>query len=104
MAEKSRVLVIGGTGYIGKFIVEASARAGHPTFALVRESTVSDPVKGQLVDKFKSLGVTLVHVRTYVISVLISYMHVLRIHRLSVRHGHRNLPSLIINRTVVIDD
>ncbi|XVE66982.1 hypothetical protein DITRI_Ditri08aG0123700 [Diplodiscus trichospermus] len=32
MAEKSKILVIGGTGYIGKFIGEASAKAGHPTF------------------------------------------------------------------------
>jgi len=61
MAEKSKILFIGGTGYIGKFIVEASAKAGHPTFALVRESTLSDPVKGKLVEKFKELGVTLLH-------------------------------------------
>ncbi|KAF8022805.1 hypothetical protein BT93_F0347 [Corymbia citriodora subsp. variegata] len=59
MAEKSKVLIIGGTGYIGKFIVEASAKAGHPTFALVRQSTVSDPVKGKLVENFKNMGVTL---------------------------------------------
>lgn len=61
MAHKSKILIIGGTGYIGKFIVEASAKSGHPTFALVRESTVSDPVKGKLVENFKSLGVTLLH-------------------------------------------
>ncbi|KAJ6938526.1 phenylcoumaran benzylic ether reductase Betv6-like [Populus alba x Populus x berolinensis] len=61
MADKSKILIIGGTGYIGKFIVEASAKAGHPTFALVRESTVSDPVKRELVEKFKNLGVTLIH-------------------------------------------
>ena len=63
MAHKSKVLIIGGTGYIGKFIVEASAKSGHPTFALVRESTVSDPVKGKIVENFKNLGVTLLHVR-----------------------------------------
>ncbi|GLT42802.1 hypothetical protein SLA2020_167850 [Shorea laevis] len=34
MAEKSKILVIGGTGYIGKFIVEAAAKAGYPTFLL----------------------------------------------------------------------
>lgn len=62
MAEKSKILIIGGTGYIGKYIVEASAKAGHPTFALVRESTVSDPVKGKLIDNYKNLGVNLVHV------------------------------------------
>ncbi|KAJ4842081.1 Phenylcoumaran benzylic ether reductase Betv6 [Turnera subulata] len=61
MAEKSKILVIGGTGYIGKFIVEASVKAGHPTFALVRESTVSDPVKGKIVENFKNLGVTLLY-------------------------------------------
>ncbi|XP_065847321.1 phenylcoumaran benzylic ether reductase Betv6-like [Euphorbia lathyris] len=61
MAEKSKILIIGGTGYIGKFIVEASTIAGHPTFALVRESTSSDPVKAKLLDKFTNLGVTLLH-------------------------------------------
>nr|XP_043636514.1 eugenol synthase 1-like isoform X2 [Erigeron canadensis] len=58
-SEKSKILVIGGTGYIGKFIVEASVKAGHPTFVLVRESTVADPVKNKLVESFKNSGVTL---------------------------------------------
>jgi uncharacterized protein YbjT (DUF2867 family) len=61
MAEKSKILIIGGTGYIGKFIVEASAKAEHPTFILVRETTLSDPVKAKLIDNFKSLGVNLLH-------------------------------------------
>lgn len=68
MAEKSKILVIGGTGYIGKFIVEASVKAGHATFALVRENTVSDPVKGKLVENFRNLGVTLLHVSIFVAS------------------------------------
>ncbi|KAF9609612.1 hypothetical protein IFM89_017707 [Coptis chinensis] len=59
MAEKSKILFIGGTGYMGKFIVQASLKAGHPTFLLVRESSISDPVKGRLM---KSPGVTLLHV------------------------------------------
>ncbi|XP_039053252.1 eugenol synthase 1-like [Hibiscus syriacus] len=59
MAEKSKVLVIGGTGYIGKFIVDASAKEGHPTFALVRETSLSDPVKGKIIDDFKNSGVQL---------------------------------------------
>ncbi|CAI9755877.1 unnamed protein product [Fraxinus pennsylvanica] len=59
MAEKSKILIIGGTGYIGKFIVEASAKSGHPTFALFRESTISDTVKGKLVAGFKNSGVTI---------------------------------------------
>ncbi|TQD81953.1 hypothetical protein C1H46_032500 [Malus baccata] len=61
MAEKSKILIIGGTGYIGKFVVEASAKACHPTFALVRESTVKDPAKANLIEKFKNLGVTLLY-------------------------------------------
>lgn len=62
MAEKSKILIIGGTGYIGKHIVQASAKAGHPTFALVRESTLSDPAKADLLNTFKTLGVNLVPV------------------------------------------
>ncbi|XP_022726908.1 isoflavone reductase homolog [Durio zibethinus] len=61
MAEKSKILVIGGTGYIGKFVVEASAKAGHPTFVLVRESTLSNPAKSNIIDKFKTLGVNFLH-------------------------------------------
>nr|ACU19092.1 unknown [Glycine max] len=60
MGEKSKILIIGGTGYIGKHIVEASAKAGNPTFALVRESTLSDPSKAQLIHNFEALGVNLV--------------------------------------------
>ncbi|ESR36547.1 hypothetical protein CICLE_v10028896mg [Citrus x clementina] len=60
MASKSKILFIGGTGYIGKFTVEASVKAGHPTFVLVRESTISGPSKSQLLDHFKNLGVNLV--------------------------------------------
>ncbi|XP_039168775.1 phenylcoumaran benzylic ether reductase Pyrc5-like [Eucalyptus grandis] len=65
MAEKSRVLVIGSTGSIGKFIVEASVKFGHPTFALVRESSLSDPAKANIAEGFKSLGVKLVHGDVY---------------------------------------
>ncbi|CAN0866548.1 Phenylcoumaran benzylic ether reductase POP1 [Linum grandiflorum] len=59
MAEnnKSRILFIGGTGYIGKYIVEASAISAHPTFLLLRDSTLSAPNKSTLIHKFKSLGV-----------------------------------------------
>ncbi|KAK9177069.1 hypothetical protein WN944_029088 [Citrus x changshan-huyou] len=60
MASKSKILSIGGTGYIGKFIVEASVKAGHPTFVLVRESTLSAPSKSQLLNHFKNLGVNFV--------------------------------------------
>ncbi|KAK4258633.1 hypothetical protein QN277_005063 [Acacia crassicarpa] len=61
MASTTKILFIGGTGYIGKFIVEASAKAGNPTFVLIRESTLSNPAKSPILDKFKALGVNLVH-------------------------------------------
>jgi pterocarpan reductase len=65
MAEKSKILIIGGTGYIGKHIVEASVKAGHETFALVRESTMSDDsdptnTKAKLLHNFRTMGVNLV--------------------------------------------
>ncbi|XP_054777617.1 phenylcoumaran benzylic ether reductase POP1-like [Prosopis cineraria] len=60
MAAATKILFIGGTGYIGKFLVEASAVAGHPTFALVRHSTLSNPSKLPIIERFKALGVNLV--------------------------------------------
>ncbi|KAK6136741.1 hypothetical protein DH2020_029569 [Rehmannia glutinosa] len=62
MAGKSKILVIGGTGYIGKFIVEASANAGHPTFILVRESTLCNTAspKSNLIQSFRSSSVNFI--------------------------------------------
>lgn len=58
--DKAKVLVIGGTGYIGKHIVKAGARLGYPTFALVRDLSPSDPAKATLLQSFQDAGVTLV--------------------------------------------
>ncbi|KAK9988044.1 hypothetical protein SO802_028283 [Lithocarpus litseifolius] len=58
MEAKSKVLIIGGTGYFGKFMVEASAKSGHPTFAFVRESTLCNPAKTKIVHKFVALGIS----------------------------------------------
>ncbi|KAJ4716536.1 Isoflavone reductase related protein [Melia azedarach] len=60
MATKSKILFIGGTGKLGKFIVEASVKAGHPSYVFVRESTLSGPSKSIILDNFKSLGVNFV--------------------------------------------
>uniref|UniRef100_J3KVN3 NmrA-like domain-containing protein n=1 Tax=Oryza brachyantha TaxID=4533 RepID=J3KVN3_ORYBR len=58
--EKERILVVGGTGYIGRHVVTASARLGHPTTALVRDTAPSDdPPKAQLLQSFRDAGVTL---------------------------------------------
>jgi nucleoside-diphosphate-sugar epimerase len=75
MAEKSKILILGGTGYLGKFIVEASAKAGHPTFALIRESTVSHPEKSKIIESFKSSGVTLLYVCIFqIFNILFQYI------------------------------
>ncbi|CAO2193261.1 unnamed protein product [Urochloa humidicola] len=59
-AEKSKILVVGGTGRLGQHVVAASARLGHPTFALVRDTAPSDPAKAALLQSFTDAGVTLV--------------------------------------------
>uniref|UniRef100_A0A453MQ66 NmrA-like domain-containing protein n=1 Tax=Aegilops tauschii subsp. strangulata TaxID=200361 RepID=A0A453MQ66_AEGTS len=58
--ERSRVLVIGGTGHIGKHIVAASARRGHSTSVLIRDVAPSDPAKMQLLKSFIDSGVALI--------------------------------------------
>lgn len=57
----SRILIIGGTGSIGRYIAKASIANGHPTFVLVRDSTPSNPQKAQLLESFKASGITLLH-------------------------------------------
>ncbi|KAL1801835.1 hypothetical protein ACET3Z_030482 [Daucus carota] len=42
-------------------MVEASAKSGHPTFVLVREATLSNASKSELIDSFRSLGVTFLY-------------------------------------------
>ncbi|KAG5614281.1 hypothetical protein H5410_014105 [Solanum commersonii] len=61
MEEKSKILIIGGTGYIGKYLVKESVKCGYSTFILVRESTLANPEKSKLIDTFKSIGVTLIY-------------------------------------------
>nr|GME10062.1 isoflavone reductase homolog [Ipomoea batatas] len=60
--EKSRVLVVGGTGYIGKRIVKASLAQGHPTYVLHRREIGStyDIDKLQMLLSFKEAGARLV--------------------------------------------
>ncbi|KAK1326683.1 Eugenol synthase 1 [Acorus calamus] len=62
MAGPSKILVIGGSGYIGKHIVRASVSMGHPTFALLRPQTLTspDPSKQGLINDFKSIGVKII--------------------------------------------
>jgi nucleoside-diphosphate-sugar epimerase len=54
--EKSKVLVVGGTGYIGKRIVKASLEEGHPTYVIQRPEVGLDIDKLQMLLSFKKEG------------------------------------------------
>ncbi|KAI4318290.1 hypothetical protein L6164_026077 [Bauhinia variegata] len=60
--EKSRILIFGGTGYIGKYMIKASIALGHPTFIyscpLNAEISLS---KLQLCQEFTSMGTNFIH-------------------------------------------
>ncbi|KAJ1406757.1 NmrA-like domain [Sesbania bispinosa] len=61
MERKNRVLVFGGTGYLGKYIVKASISLGYPTLVYTRPlNPQTPPSKKQLCKEFNSMGVTLV--------------------------------------------
>ncbi|KAK7275133.1 hypothetical protein RIF29_16241 [Crotalaria pallida] len=72
MAVKSKILIIGPTGATGRHIVRASVEAGHPTYILVSNTTGTEipnkpeliatanpETKLELLESFKSSGVTL---------------------------------------------
>nr|POF10574.1 bifunctional pinoresinol-lariciresinol reductase 2 [Quercus suber] len=58
--EKSKVLVIGGTGYLGKRLVKASIAEGHETYILHRAEIGVDIDKVQMLLSFKEQGAHLV--------------------------------------------
>ncbi|EOY25284.1 Pinoresinol reductase 1 isoform 2 [Theobroma cacao] len=57
---KSKVLVVGGTGYIGRRIVKASLAQGHETYVLQRAEIGLDIDKLQMLLSFKKQGAHLV--------------------------------------------
>ncbi|XP_021740520.1 probable pinoresinol-lariciresinol reductase 3 isoform X1 [Chenopodium quinoa] len=57
--EKSRILIIGATGKLGYHIAKASIDASHPTFALIRETAFSDPLKSQKLHILSDAGALL---------------------------------------------
>ncbi|PKA60804.1 Isoflavone reductase like [Apostasia shenzhenica] len=58
--KKSRILVVGGTGYLGRRIVAASIAEGHPTYVLRRPEIGVDVDKVQTLLSFKEKGARLV--------------------------------------------
>nr|XP_043630881.1 bifunctional pinoresinol-lariciresinol reductase 2-like [Erigeron canadensis] len=57
---KSKVLIIGGTGYIGKWLVKASLEQGHETYVLRRPEAGFDVEKNQMLLSFKKHGAHLI--------------------------------------------
>jgi uncharacterized protein YbjT (DUF2867 family) len=73
----SRVLVIGGTGNIGRHLVMGSLNAGHPTTVLVRPATVSsDSDKAKFLNSLKARGASVVYVRSTRYHLLISLLRI----------------------------
>ena len=58
--EKRKVLIVGGTGYLGKRLVKASLRLGHETYILHRTEMGVDIEKVQILLSFKKKGCHLV--------------------------------------------
>ncbi|GLJ50632.1 hypothetical protein SUGI_1078640 [Cryptomeria japonica] len=57
----SKILVIGATGYIGRFVALAVVAAGHPTYALIRPMTAFDAAKEKCLHELKDSGVNIVY-------------------------------------------
>ncbi|KAJ6379495.1 hypothetical protein OIU76_016187 [Salix suchowensis] len=59
--ELSKILIFGGTGYIGKYMVRASVSMGHKTYVYARPiTTQSSPAKIGIHKEFQAMGVTIV--------------------------------------------
>ncbi|KAL8138107.1 hypothetical protein V2J09_004108 [Rumex salicifolius] len=56
---KGHTLVAGATGFIGRFVVEASLESGRPTYVLVRPGPVC-PSKARLISTFQDKGAIIV--------------------------------------------
>lgn len=66
-SEKSNILIFGGCGYLGNFMVKASVSLGHPTFVYTRPLNPHPPKapptsKFLLLKDFESIGVTIFYV------------------------------------------
>eukprot|EP00261_Vitis_vinifera_P033329 XP_019074572.1 PREDICTED: eugenol synthase 1 isoform X1 [Vitis vinifera] len=57
----SSILIFGGTGYIGRCMVKASVKMGHPTYVYSRPTTPqTHSSKIELLKEFQSMGVDIV--------------------------------------------
>lgn len=61
MAKKGRVLIAGATGFIGRFVAEASLVEGTTTYVLVRPGPLC-PSKASSIRALKDKGAVILHV------------------------------------------
>lgn len=55
---RSRILIFGASGYLGKYMVRASMAMRHPTLVVVRPIDASaPPSKLEVIEEFESMGV-----------------------------------------------
>lgn len=59
--EGNRMLIIGATGFIGRFVTESSLATGHTTYVLVRSGLVS-PSKAKTIRALQDNGAIILHV------------------------------------------
>ncbi|XP_027367033.1 leucoanthocyanidin reductase-like [Abrus precatorius] len=59
-ATDGRVLIIGATGFIGKFVAEACLATPHPTYLLLRPQTFT-PSKAAIIKTFQEKGAITIH-------------------------------------------
>ncbi|KAE8689581.1 Detected protein of confused Function [Hibiscus syriacus] len=58
--EKSKIMIFGGSGYLGRCMVRASVSLGHLTFVYARPLDSHNPTsKSVLLKEFESMGVTI---------------------------------------------
>lgn len=61
MAEsRSKILIIGVTGYLGFELAKASLNASHQTFGLIRDSAFSDPKKLEKLKLLSNAGISII--------------------------------------------
>ncbi|CAL8994883.1 unnamed protein product [Prunus brigantina] len=59
-AKNGRIFIVGATGFIGRFVAEASLDAGQPTYVLVRPGPL-DPSKADIIKALKDRGAIILH-------------------------------------------
>lgn len=58
-----RTLIVGSTGFIGRFIAEACLESGRPTYVLVRSRSSAFSTKTQIIHTLQNKGATIIIVR-----------------------------------------